>query len=139
MTASNDKILILYMKGDEMKKISILIVSICFVLMFSNHLFACIENCGKKCSNDASNATSAIRDSCEDTADFYNQMAVFGGEIGIYGDEWIGKCVVDSKQAYYQECVDGCDKCKDDKDFLGGCFVDNLIKSSFFLSPRFLP
>jgi hypothetical protein len=109
-----------------MKRIVILGLSVCFVLVCSLSSLACTKNCGPQCDNEANKATSGIRDSCEDTAYFYNRIAQLAGEKIPYDDAWIDQCVVDSKESYRQDCMNGCDKCDDDKDFLGGCFIESV-------------
>ncbi len=112
-----------------MKKIMILVVSLCMVLGYSLAM-ACTEDCNKECNYKTSHAEGEIIDSCEGWASFNNRIAVVAGNKPTCGDEWIDQCMIDARASYKQDCMEACDKCKDDKDFLGGCFINSALSKN---------
>ncbi len=114
-------------KGENMRKLCVLMLLLCIIGYFNLHtVMACTEDCDKECDYETSHAETVIRDSCEESAEFYNKLAALGGNKPPYDQSWIDQCVVDSRASYRQDCMNGCDKCEHDKKFLGGCFVDSI-------------
>lgn len=107
-----------------MKKVVIFAVSLC-VVFGCGLAYACTEDCNKECDYKTNHAEEEIINSCKESAELWNRIAVVSGNKTIYGDEWINQCVIDTEASYRQDCMEGCDKCKDDKDFLGGCFIES--------------